>query len=63
MMKWLNVEEVGWIDAVAVVAQLEHAFRWTTRSVLRGIGPSRQSHPLDMSKLLVLELPADPIVT
>jgi hypothetical protein len=43
-------------------SQLEHVGRWVTRSVLRGIGPARQSHPLPMALLLQLPRTTAPLV-
>ena len=45
-----------WTDQLAVMA------RWTTRSVLRGIGPARQSKAFDLSRVLALERPEAPLV-
>jgi hypothetical protein len=42
-------------------ALLEHTAKWCSRSVLRGIGPSRQSHPLRLHSLMHLELSSDPV--
>ena len=42
--------------------QLDNAVRWCTRSVVRGIGPPRQSQPLWFHNLLRLELDFQPLV-
>ena len=41
--------------------QLDQTGRWITRSVLRGIGPARQSRPLCIKKLLELEDKEEPV--
>ena len=41
---------------------LELTGRWVTRSVLRGIGPARQSKALCMKKLLSFTADAEPAV-
>jgi hypothetical protein len=41
---------------------LDHVCRWVTRSVLRGIGPARQSHPLPIALLLTLPRTTAPLV-
>jgi hypothetical protein len=43
--------------------QLEGMGRWTTRSVLRGIGPARQSRPFKLNDVLGLPLDFEPLVT
>jgi len=41
--------------------QHEQAARWCTRSVLRGIGPARQSAPLDLLAVHALNLGPEPV--
>jgi hypothetical protein len=41
--------------------QLDNACRWCSRSVLRGIGPARQSQALWLSNLLTIEVGSDPL--
>ena len=41
---------------------LEHVGRWTTRSVLRGIGPARQSQPIPLPGVMALASRLDPCV-
>jgi hypothetical protein len=42
--------------------QLEGIARWTTRSVLRGIGPARQSRPFRLSAVMALQCSDAPLV-
>ena len=44
-------------------SSLEHVSKWITRSVLRGIGPSRQSAALHLDRLLALDPSAAPLVS
>ena len=41
---------------------LLHVRRWTTRSVLRGIGPARQSQPIPLPLVMALESQLEPLV-
>ena len=41
---------------------LIHVGRWTTRSVLRGIGPARQSQPIPLPLVMSLQSQLDPLV-
>jgi hypothetical protein len=42
---------------------LVHTGTWCTRSVLRGIGPARQSAPFHLQRLLALDVASAPLVT
>jgi hypothetical protein len=44
-------------------AQLDIMARWTTRSVLRSIGPARQSQAFNLAEVVKLQRPQDPLVT
>ena len=56
-VKLLHIESgYPWTDLLDVTG------RWVTRSVLRGIGPARQSRPLSMAKLLTLESTEEPLI-
>lgn len=56
-VKQIHVESgYAWTD------QLDLAGRWTTRSVLRGIGPARQSRALKLKELMKMPPEDEPLV-
>ena len=42
--------------------RLVHVGRWTTRSVMRGIGPARQSQPIPLPLVMALHTQLEPLV-
>jgi hypothetical protein len=60
---YLSVAKTAHIEAGHLWGELlSHTGRWVTRSVLRGIGPARQSQPWAMATLLSLARPSSPLV-